>query len=117
MNIVAEQSTIPELIRNIVANIHPEDHTFLIHKVKDTWVEISYKQALEKIDALSAWFLNIGIKKDLGRGLRGKTESMVAVGADPTIPDGFETPFKHTAAYLGLQYKGCTYYATEPRTI
>jgi long-chain acyl-CoA synthetase len=63
MNIVAEQSTIPELIRNIVANIHPEDHTFLIHKVKDTWVEISYKQALEKIDALSAWFLNIGIKK------------------------------------------------------
>jgi long-chain acyl-CoA synthetase len=63
MNIVAQQSTIPGLIRNIVANIHPEDHTFLIHKVKDTWVEISYKQALEKIDALSAWFLNIGIKK------------------------------------------------------
>jgi long-chain acyl-CoA synthetase len=63
MNIVAEQSTIPELIRNIVANIHPEDHTFLIHKVKDTWVEISYKQALLKIDALSAWFLDIGIKK------------------------------------------------------
>lgn len=59
----------------------------------------------------------ITIKKDLGRGLRGKTASMVAVGADPTIPDGFETPFKHTAAYLGIQYKGCTYYATEPRTI
>ncbi len=63
MNIVAEQSTIPELIRNIVANIHPEDHTFLIHKLKDTWVEISYKQALEKIDAISAWFINIGIQK------------------------------------------------------
>jgi long-chain acyl-CoA synthetase len=63
MNIVAEQSTIPELIRNIVANIHPEDHTFLIHKVKDAWVEISYKEALSKIDALSAWFLDIGIKK------------------------------------------------------
>ncbi|MES2267013.1 MAG: long-chain fatty acid--CoA ligase [Bacteroidota bacterium] len=63
MNIVAEQSTIPELIRNIVANIHPEDHTFLIHKVKETWVEISYKQALEKIDAISAWFLDIGIQK------------------------------------------------------
>lgn len=63
MNIVAEQSTIPELIRNIVANIHPEDHTFLIHKVKDAWVEISYKEAIEKIDAISAWFLDIGIKK------------------------------------------------------
>src|SRR3982750_4895571 len=63
MNIIAEQSTIPGLIRNIVANIHPEEHTFLIHKVKDTWVEISYREALEKIDAISAWFLDIGIKK------------------------------------------------------
>ena len=63
MNIVAEQSTIPGLIRNIVANIHPDTRTFMMHKVKDTWVEISYKQALEKIDALSAWFLDIGIKK------------------------------------------------------
>ena len=63
MNIVAEQSTIPELIRNIVANIHPDTHTFLIHKVKDSWVEISYREALEKIDAISAWFLSIGIQK------------------------------------------------------
>lgn len=63
MNIVAEQSTVPGLIRNIVANIHPETHTFLKHKVKDTWVDISYKQALEKIDAISAWFLDIGIQK------------------------------------------------------
>ncbi|RWY53744.1 AMP-dependent synthetase/ligase [Mucilaginibacter gilvus] len=63
MNIVAEQSTIPGLIRNVVANIHPDTHTFMMHKVKDTWVEISYKQALEKIDAISAWFLDIGIQK------------------------------------------------------
>jgi len=59
----------------------------------------------------------ITIKKDLGRGLRGKSASMIAVGADPAIPDGFEVPFKHTAAYLGIQYKGCTYYATEPKKI
>jgi long-chain acyl-CoA synthetase len=63
MNIVAEQSTIPGLIRNVVANIHPDTKTFMMHKVKDTWVEITYKQALEKIDALSAWFLDIGIQK------------------------------------------------------
>jgi long-chain acyl-CoA synthetase len=63
MNIVAEQSTIPGLIRNIVTTIHPDTHTFLIHKVKDKWVEITYKQALEKIDAISAWLLDIGIKK------------------------------------------------------
>jgi multimeric flavodoxin WrbA len=59
----------------------------------------------------------ITIKKDLGRGLRGKSASMIAVGADPAIPDGFEVPFKHTAAYLGIQYKGCTYHATEPRKV
>lgn len=63
MNIVAEQLTIPGLIRNIVANIHPDTHTFLKHKVKDNWIDISYAEALEKIDAISAWFLEIGIQK------------------------------------------------------
>jgi long-chain acyl-CoA synthetase len=63
MNPVALNSTIPDLIRNVVDHLHHEDHTFLIHKVKDKWIEISYKEALEKIDAISAYFLNIGIKK------------------------------------------------------
>ncbi|WP_183561202.1 AMP-dependent synthetase/ligase [Mucilaginibacter sp. SP1R1] len=60
---MSQPTTIPGIIRNTVANIHPENHTFLLHKVKDSWVEISYGQALEKIDAISAWFLNMGIKK------------------------------------------------------
>ncbi|GAA4333837.1 AMP-dependent synthetase/ligase [Mucilaginibacter gynuensis] len=55
--------TVPSLIRNIVANIHPDTHPFLSHKVKNTWEDITYKEALEKIDAVSAWLLNIGIKK------------------------------------------------------
>jgi long-chain acyl-CoA synthetase len=63
MNTAAEQSTIPSLIRNIVKNIHPETHTFLSHKVNDAWTDISYRQALDKIDAISAWFLEIGILK------------------------------------------------------
>jgi len=63
MNTAAEQSTIPSLIRNIVKNIHPDTQTFMSHKVGDTWVDISYRQALEKIDAISAWLLSIGIKK------------------------------------------------------
>jgi long-chain acyl-CoA synthetase len=63
MNTVADRSTIPSLIRNIVENIHPDTHTFMTHKVGDAWVEISYRQALEKIDAISAWFLEIGIQK------------------------------------------------------
>ncbi|WP_426667786.1 AMP-dependent synthetase/ligase [Mucilaginibacter sp. McL0603] len=63
MNTIAKRSTIPSLIRYIVANIHPDTHTFLKHKVKDNWVEISYKETIEKADAISAWFLEIGIKK------------------------------------------------------
>ncbi|MFD0749596.1 flavodoxin family protein [Mucilaginibacter calamicampi] len=52
----------------------------------------------------------ITIKKDLGKQLKGKSAGMIAVGTDPTIPEGFETPFKHTAAYLGIQYNGCSYH-------
>ncbi len=63
MNSVADKKTVPSLIRNVVANIHPDTHTFLVHKVNDTWVDISYREALVKIDAISAWFLEIGIKK------------------------------------------------------
>jgi len=64
MSTATDQSTIPSLIRNVVKNIHPDTHTFMTHKVNNVWVEISYKQALAKIDAISAWFLEIGIKKD-----------------------------------------------------
>jgi long-chain acyl-CoA synthetase len=63
MNPVAPQSTVPKLIRNTVANIHPDTNTFLIHKVGNNWVEITYREALDKIDAISAYFLDIGIKK------------------------------------------------------
>ena len=63
MNISTDINTVPKFIRNTVANIHPETYTFLKHKVGDIWVEISYKQALEKIDAISAWFLSIGVQK------------------------------------------------------
>ena len=63
MNSVAERSTIPSLIRNVVANIHPDTHTFLSHKVKDEWMHISYKEAIEKADAISAWFVDIGVIK------------------------------------------------------
>src|SRR6195952_3409252 len=63
MNHSPELNTIRKFIRNVLANIHPKTHTFLKHKVGNDWIEISYKQALEKIDAVSAWFLSIGIKK------------------------------------------------------
>jgi len=41
----------------------------MTNKVGDAWAEISYRQALEKIDAISAWFLEMGIKKGDRLGL------------------------------------------------
>jgi long-chain acyl-CoA synthetase len=69
MNITKDVNTVPKLIRNTVSTIHQDTHTFLKHKVGNEWVEISYKQALEKIDAVSAWFLEMGIQKGDRLGL------------------------------------------------
>ena len=55
--------TIPKLLRNVVANIHSENTTFLMHKRDGKWDEISYKQTLDTADAISSYFLEIGIKK------------------------------------------------------
>jgi long-chain acyl-CoA synthetase len=63
MNTETERPTVPSLIRYLVKHIHPDTHPFLTQKVGDVWEEITYRQALEKIDAISAWFLDIGIKK------------------------------------------------------
>jgi long-chain acyl-CoA synthetase len=63
MNPAPERTTVPSLIRHLVNYVHPDTHTFMSHKVDETWVDISYCEALEKIDAISAWFLSIGIKK------------------------------------------------------
>ena len=57
------QLTIPALIRYIVQNVHPDTHPFMGHKVGDAWIDITYKQALDKIDAISAYLLEIGVKK------------------------------------------------------
>ncbi len=63
MDLITSTTTIPQLIRNVVKHVHSEDHTFLIDKVNDTWVEISYKEVLAKADAISSYFLSIGIDK------------------------------------------------------
>ncbi len=69
MNLITEKTTIPTLLRNVVSHIHDENNTFLIHKVKDTWEEISYKQVLHNADAISSYFLEMGIRKGDRLGL------------------------------------------------
>ena len=62
-------ATVPQFIRNTVAHIHPLTHPFLKHKVGNNWEDISYGDALTKIDAVSAWMLDIGIAKGDRLGL------------------------------------------------
>lgn len=63
MNLITESTTIPRLLRNVVDHVHSENSTFLIHKVKDSWEEISYKQVLHKADAVSCYLLEMGVQK------------------------------------------------------
>ena len=44
-----------------------------------------------------------------GRQLAGRELWMLAVGTDPELPRGFETPFRATAAYLDMIWQGGLY--------
>lgn len=63
MNQITKSTTVPNLLRNVVGYVHDENTTFLLHKVKENWVEISYKHLLDKADAISSYFLEMGISK------------------------------------------------------
>lgn len=61
MHSITESTTVPQLIRNVVAKVHDENTTFLLHKEKESWVELSYKQVLDTADAISSYFIEMGI--------------------------------------------------------
>ena len=46
----------------------------------------------------------VTIQKVAGRKLMGKQVYLVAVGAEDTLPVGFEVPFRRTASYFDMQY-------------
>ena len=41
--------------------------------------------------------------------LEGKNVFLLATGTKPELPEGFEVPFRDTAAYLGMHYQGAVY--------
>ncbi len=49
------------------------------------------------------------VMKPLGRKLAGRTIFVAACGSDPRIPEGYEVPFRNTAAYLNMNYGGIYY--------
>ncbi|HYE57904.1 MAG TPA: NAD(P)H-dependent oxidoreductase [Rhodothermales bacterium] len=53
----------------------------------------------------------ITLRKPLGRRLAGRTMWLAACGTDPALPEGFEVPFRETAAYFDMAYGGAHYAA------
>ena len=56
----------------------------------------------------------VTIKKEIGRKLKGRSAFLFSVGDDPSLPDGFETPFIGMSRYLNLNYNGKIYFVTRP---
>jgi putative NADPH-quinone reductase len=53
----------------------------------------------------------VTVKKELGRKLKGKQVFLMAVGADPELPEGFLIPFRLTSAYLGMKFRTGIYHS------
>lgn len=49
------------------------------------------------------------VMKPMGRALAGKTIYVASCGTSPALPEGFEVPFRDTAAYLDMHYGGIYY--------
>ena len=47
-----------------------------------------------------------------GRALQGKTVWVIATGTEEALPEGFEVPFRSTAAYFAMDYRGSAYLYT-----
>ena len=47
--------------------------------------------------------------KPVGRALAGMPVWLLATGTDPALPEGFEVPFRRTADYFGVHYRGALY--------
>jgi putative NADPH-quinone reductase len=53
----------------------------------------------------------VTVEKPLGRRLAGRTLWVGACGSDPVLPEGFEVPFRETAAYFGMEFGDAFYLA------
>lgn len=51
----------------------------------------------------------LGIRKALGKALKGRKTFLVTTGTEPSIPEGFEIPFRRTSEYLDMHYQSALY--------
>jgi len=85
------------LITNLVQNY---DHLIFLTPIY--WYTMSgmLKVFLDRISDL------LTIRKDLGRSLKGKSMSVISVGNENNVLDGYLQSFPHSAEYLDMIYHG-----------
>lgn len=86
-----------DLFKNIVTN-----YSVIIFVTPIYWYTMSglIKVFLDRISDF------LKLEKDYGRQLRGMEMASVSSSNDNRFYEGFEMPFKNSAAYLGMAYKG-----------
>jgi len=57
----------------------------------------------------------VTVDKEKGKEVKGRSLSVIAAGSDLALPEGFEVPFKLTARYFDMVFKGITYKAFEEK--
>lgn len=57
------------------------------------------------------------IKKDMGRQLRGKSFATISVSKEDDCPEEFPMPFKRSADYLGMLWKGYAHFPIDNATL
>lgn len=50
--------------------------------------------------------------KSQGKALAGKQVWVIATGTESVLPEGFEVPFRRTADYFAMNYRGASYLYT-----
>lgn len=56
-------NSLHEFFLNAANNIHTPDYPYLYRKEKGTWVSYTYRDVLEKVDAITAYFMSLGLAK------------------------------------------------------
>ncbi|UKT62750.1 flavodoxin family protein [Pedobacter mucosus] len=81
-------------------------HKHIVFATPVYWFAMSGRMK-NLFDRLTGW---VTTNKEVGRNLKGKTMSLIAVGTDGDLPDGFINPFFMTANYMEMIFKGHVYF-------
>lgn len=109
-----------ELVDLRTKRIAPYDYNHSLN-AGDDFVNLAQKMVEAKVIVFATpvyWYAMSGLMKvfldrftellsthkALGKALKGKSTYLISTGSDAELPVGFETPFKLTSEYFGMNY-------------